>query len=67
MSNSPKQTLAVTLAATPISRMDLAAMVGPNGSLKFGYATVNRAIKAGLLVAAETPAGRRGLFVVAAA
>jgi len=63
MSNSPKMNLAVSLASAPISRMDLANQVGP--SQKFGYATVNRAIKAGLLVAAETPTGRRGLFVVA--
>ncbi|HTX65625.1 MAG TPA: hypothetical protein VMD31_07620 [Opitutaceae bacterium] len=39
------------------TKMAAAAAVGPNGSLRFGYAVVDRALKAGFIGA--VPVGRR--------
>lgn len=49
----------------PRARIDLAAIVGPNRSLKFGYEIVNRAIKAGVVRVVDTIPGRRGFCVQA--
>lgn len=40
-----------------------ASRVGPNGSRRYGYQTVSRAVAAGRLV--KVPAGRRGWHVLA--
>lgn len=47
------------------SKADLARVVGPRGSLFYGYQTVNRAIKAGLIRAEQDPdhRGRYRLYV----
>lgn len=45
--------------------IDVAAKVGPQGSLQYGYATVNRAIKAGIVRVAPPLPGRRGMTIVA--
>lgn len=50
---------------SPRARIDLALIVGPNRSLKFGYEIVNRAIKAGIVLVVDTIPGRRGLCVQA--
>lgn len=39
------------------SMLDVAASVGPRGSLKYGYATVHRAINAGVIVAVRRKRG----------
>ena len=36
-------------------KLPAAKAVGPKGSLQFGYRTVNRAIKAGLITAMQLP------------
>lgn len=40
------------------SILPVAERVGPNGSRKFGYRTVHRAIRAGLIRATKDKAGR---------
>lgn len=42
--------------------LPVAEEVGPNGSRRYGYATVHRAIRAGLLVADKDKAGRYALY-----
>lgn len=44
------------------TKMAVAAAVGPNGSLRFGYEVVDRAIHAGLIQAHQTPRGAYQLF-----
>ncbi len=60
----PKMRYALALAdrSGGISRLDLARRVGPHGSLCYGYAKVNRLIRAGL-VHTFRPDGSRGLWV----
>lgn len=41
--------------------LPVAEYVGPNGSLKYGYATVHRAINAGLIEAVKLSSGRYSL------
>lgn len=49
-----------------IAIIDAARRVGPHGSLCYGYASVNRAIKAGIVKVAPPLPGRRGRTIVAA-
>lgn len=42
--------------------MHAAKWVGPNGSLRFGYGTVHRALKAGLVSAKPGPRGSTLLY-----
>jgi len=46
--------------------LPVAEMVGPNGSRRYGYATVHRAIKAGLIDAKVSVSGRYSLYPVRA-
>jgi hypothetical protein len=48
----------------PRARIDVAEAVGPNGSLMYGYATVKRAIKAGIVKLAPPLPGRHGMTLV---
>jgi len=50
------------LSPEGISRAEAARIVGPHGSTCYGYASVNRAIEAGI-VEAYRPAGSRGVWV----
>ena len=43
--------------------LPVAEYVGPNGSRKYGYRTVHRAIKRGLIRAAKLPTGKYALTV----
>lgn len=48
------------VAAHPgCTKMAAAGHIGPNGSLRFGYAAVDRAINAGMIRAAAVDGGRR--------
>jgi hypothetical protein len=44
----------------PMAIIDVAHRVGPHGSLCYGYATVNRALRAGIVVYGQALPGRRG-------
>lgn len=44
--------------------LPVAEYVGPNGSRKYGYETVHRAIRAGLIEAVKLPSGRYSLTAV---
>lgn len=48
-----------------IAIIDAARLVGPHGSLQYGYRTVNRAIKAGLVIVgrSQEKGGRRGRLI----
>ena len=52
-------------ASNPVSRYDLASYVGPHGSLRYGYAAINRALRAGVLLRVSPPDGvtSRGMWV----
>lgn len=51
---------AAYVAANPgVTKMAVAAAVGPNGSLRYGYKAVDRAIAAGLITARQSPDGRK--------
>lgn len=49
----------------PRALIDVAREVGPHGSLHFGYQTIHRALRAGLVRTAPPLPGRRGLSLVA--
>lgn len=42
-----------------VTKMEVATAIAPNGSLRFGYAATNRAIRAGLITARLVPSGRK--------
>ena len=42
-------------------KIDVARVVGPNGSLRYGYRTVDRCIARGLIRAERRPDGRYAL------
>lgn len=44
--------------------IDVAAAVGPRGSLSCGYRTVGRAIEAGLVTRSEPMPGRKGASLI---
>lgn len=44
------------------AKLPVAEYVGPYGSRRYGYETVNRAIRAGLIRAERTKSGRYRLF-----
>lgn len=51
------------VAANPgCPKLHAAEYVGPNGSRRYGYRTVDRAIKAGLIRAERTAAGTYRLY-----
>jgi hypothetical protein len=45
----------VAASKEPLTKLDVARRVGPNGSVKYGYAIVDRAIRAGLLTIVPCP------------
>lgn len=47
-----------------ITLIDVARQVGPHGSLRYGYETIERAIRAGLVKTAPPMEERRGLSLV---
>lgn len=49
----------------PCALIDVASMVGPHGSLCFGYKIIDRALLADLCHTAPPLPGRRGLTLVA--
>lgn len=49
------------VARGPLTLIDVARQVGPNGSLRYGYAIVDRAIAAGLVRTGAPLPGRRGV------
>lgn len=51
--------------SSPRAVIDVAKLVGPYGSLCFGYQTVRRAVAAGIVKYAPPLPGRRGLSIVA--
>lgn len=53
-------------ARGPVARIDVAAAVGPHSSLCYGYQTVQRAVRAGLVRLAAPLPGRRGATLVLA-
>lgn len=61
----PKMAAARYYAGEGRAIIDVASRVGPNGSLKFGYQIVHRAIKAGIVRTAPPLPGRRGMTIVA--
>lgn len=63
---TPKQDLVVEYVATHpgCPKIGPARAVAPNGSLKYGYRTVDRAIVAGRINAYRTAQGVYRLFVV---
>lgn len=62
----PKMQYALSLLERygSMARIDLAARVGPHGSLSYGYAIINRLIRR-RVVATGYVEGRRGLMLVA--
>ena len=53
------------LSATGIAVIDAARRVGPHGSLCYGYQTVRRAVKAGIVRYGPPLPGRRGASLIA--
>lgn len=58
----PRMLAAVRMCVDgPRARLDVVDAVGPNGSRRYGYHTVRRAVRAGLLSLVRAPLpGRRG-------
>lgn len=61
-----QQVAGVVARAGRVALIDVAREVGPHGSLCYGYRTVDRALRAGLVRTAPPLAGRRGLSLVSA-
>lgn len=62
----PRMARVAVLADRPggVARIDAAGEVGPHGSLKYGWQSVDRAIQAGLVIQGyATEPGRRGLLL----
>lgn len=49
------------LARGPATRIDVARDVGPHGSLRYGYATIGRCLRAGLVRLTAPLPGRKGM------
>lgn len=45
----------------PATRIDVARDVGPNGSLRYGYATIDQCLRAGLVRLTAPLPGRKGM------
>lgn len=45
------------------AKLPVAAVVGPRGSINYGYQIVDRAIRAGLIHAEKRPGNKYALFV----
>jgi hypothetical protein len=56
--------LALVKRCGAIATIDAAERVGPHGSLKFGYAIIERASRKGLVTFAPPLPGRRGSTLV---
>lgn len=52
---------------SPRAVIDVARLVGPHGSLQYGYETIKRAVRAGIVQYAPALPGRRGASIVATA
>lgn len=61
----PKMRRVAFLCEQPRAIIDVAELVGPHGSLKFGYEIVERAVRAGIVKVVPPLPGRRGMSVVA--
>ena len=64
----PKMAVVVSLANRPggIARIDAAGHVSPHGSLRYGYQTVNRTLRAKFVIAGThqgSQSGRRGMLL----
>jgi hypothetical protein len=48
----------------PVAVIDVARRIGPHGSLMYGYQTIHRAVRAGLVAYAPPLPGRRGASLI---